>query len=281
MAEFRKISARGMAKVEHSPLDRGSKPEFAWLPIANLRVDDTYQRPLKQGNITAIRKIATQFSWIKFGALKVAPIADTDPQLYTIIDGQHRATALDLLGVSQAPCLIIQADEAQQAAAFAAINGDVVRVLALTAFNALVKAGDRQATMLVSICDEADVQICPYPVQASLMKPGQTIAIGTLKQMTTRHGRELVVTALRCITGNSNNLPGAVHANVIAALCEVLAADPKLMRDKSIVKRFDAIELDTLDSDSRAMKPRQMGDSARARLRDAITAALEAQKAAA
>lgn len=279
---LRKISARGMAKLEHSPLDRGSKPEFAWIPVATLRVNDNYQRPLKAGNIKAIRRIATNFSWIKFGALKVAQIAKSEnPKLYAIMDGQHRATALDLLGISSAPCLVIDADEAQQAAAFSAINGDVIRVLPLQNFAALVQAKDREAMALTTICARAGVEICRYAVPISVLKPGQTLALGTLKQMVKRYGADITVAALKCITETSNNLPGAVHANVIAALCEILGTDPRLAALKTLSKRFDAIELDTLDSDSRSEKPRHIGDTARARLRDKIKSALEAQKAVA
>jgi hypothetical protein len=281
MSELRRISARGMAKLEHSPLDRGAKPEFAWIPIANLRVDDSYQRPLKPGNIKAIRKIATYFSWIKFGALKVAPIPDTSPALYSIMDGQHRATALDLLGISQAPCLVIDANEAQQAAAFAAINGDVMRVLPLQNFAALVRAEDPEAMSLTRIVGLAGVEICRYAVPIAALKPGQTLALGTLKFVVKRYGADITVLALNCITKTANNLPGAVHANVIAALCELLSAEPKLAAQKGLLKRFDDIELDTLDSDSRAEKPRHIGDTARARLRDKIKAALDAQQAVA
>lgn len=278
---YRKISARGIAKPEHSPLERGSKPKFAWLHVANLRVDDRYQRPLKRENITAIRRIAAEFSWIKFGALKVAPIAGTEPQLYAIMDGQHRATALDLMGVNQAPCVIHDADEAQQAAAFAAINGDVVRVLALTRFNALVQAKDREAVALTKICAEAGVTIAPYPIMNSMMKPGQTVAIGTLRRAVKRYGADALKLALRCITETSNNLPGAVHANVVQALCEIVDAQRPAPTAKTFIPLFDAIELDTLDSDSRAEKPRHAGDTARARLRDKIRAALDAQRSAA
>jgi hypothetical protein len=236
---YRRISTADIQKPEHSPLDRGSKPVFDWLRIANLRVNEDYQRPLNRQSQRAITKIATHFSWIKFGALKVAPIADTSPQEYSIIDGQHRATA----------------------------------------FAALAKSGDPEAVTLNQICNAGGVTILRYPVQASQMKPGQTIAVGTLKQMAKRYGRDVLVMALKCITETSNNLPGAVHANAIQALCEIIGGDPKTARDKRFFERFETIELDQLDS--RFQKPRKAGDSARARLRDAIIAALEAQKAVA
>lgn len=282
---YRRITADGIEPPKHSPLDRGEKPEFAWIRVAHLRVDDSYQRPLKRANITAIRRIAERFDWLKFGALDVAPIARETadgPQLYAVMNGQHRAHALAVLKIDAAPCLVKKATPAQQAAAFAAINGAVIRVLPLVNFAALVRAEDPAALTLTAICAEAGVTICKYPVPTSHMLPGQTLALSTLDQCAKRYGRDTLILALKCITKTSNNVPGAVHANVIAALCEVIGGDPRLQREGAgLIKRFDAIELDTLDSDSRALRPRQFGDTARARLRDAIKAALDARRAAA
>lgn len=281
---YRRITTADMPAPTHSPLDRGSKPTFAWVPIANLRVNEKYQRPLKRNNISAIRAIAANFSWLKFGALRVSPIADTSPQAYAVIDGQHRATALALLKVTDAPCLISDASEAEQAAAFAAINVNVVRVHPLTGYNAAVVSGDPAAVALRTICDEAGVSICPYPIQSSAMRRGQTVAVGTLQSAVKRFGRDTLQLALRCITQNSNNVPGAVHANAVWALCEVIADTPRIAGPNAarvFVALFDTIELDTLDSDSRAEKPRAAGDTARARLRDKIKSALAALKAAA
>lgn len=283
----RRITADGIEPPKHSPLDRGEKPAFAWIRVAQLRVDDSYRRPLKRANITAIRRIAENFSWLKFGALDVAPIdsgaRDGDgPQLYAVMNGQHRAHALALLKIDAAPCLVKAATPAQQAAAFAAINGAVIRVLPLVNFAALVRAEDPAALTLTHICAEAGVTICPYPIPTSYQKPGQTLALGTLERCAKRYGRETLILALKCITQTSNNVPGAVHANVIAALCEIIGGDPRLQREGAkLIGYFDAIELDTLDSDSRAMKPRAPGDTAAARLRDAIKAALDARRIAA
>lgn len=278
---YRRITAIDILQPEHTPLNRGPKPTFEWIPIANLRVNEEYQRPLKRESITAIRRIASEFSWLKFGALRVAPIADTEPQLYSLIDGQHRATALALLDVTSAPCLISEASEAEQASAFAAINGNIVRVLALTTFRAAVISGDPSALALVAICREAGVTIAPYPTQNSSLKPGETNAIGTLKHCIKRYSSDTLKLALRCITETPNNVPGAVHVNAIQSLCEIIAEHPKLPATKPFIARFETIELDQLDSDARGEKARHQGDTARARLRDKIKSALAAQEAAA
>lgn len=270
---YRRIDASEIQRPERSPLDRGPKPDFAWIRVANLRVNEAYQRPLKRENISAIRRIAEKFQWLKFGALRVAPIADTTPQLYSVVDGQHRATALALLGITDAPCIISEATEAQQAAAFAAINTSIVRVHVLTAFNAAIVAGDADALALKTLCADAGVTICPYPIQASAMKAGETLAVGTLTSALKRFGAPVLSRALKAITQSTNNFPGAVHANAVWALCEALSLK-QFARATS--RDFDAIELDTLDSDARSEKARQPGDTARARLRDKIIASLDA-----
>jgi hypothetical protein len=278
---YRLITTDGIQPPERSPIDRGPKPTFDWIPIANLRVNEAYQRPITRHNISAIRNIATKFQWLKFGALRVAPIQATSPQLYSVIDGQHRATALALLKVAHAPCLISEATEAEQAAAFTAINTSVIRVHTLTAFNASIVAGDPSAMALKQLCESAGVTICPYPIQSSAMNRGQTLAIGTLQSAVKRFGVDALKLALRCISETSNNLPGAVHANAIWALCEIIHAQPRLPSAKAFIPLFEVIELDALDSDARAEKPRYAGDTARARLRDKIKAAVDAAKVAA
>lgn len=278
---YRLISVDGMAPAERSPLDRGPKPTFDWIPLANLRVNETYQRPINQQGVTSIRRIAANFQWLKFGALRVAPIQATTPQLYAVIDGQHRATALALLKVSHAPCLISEATEAEQAAAFAAINTNVIRVHGLTAYRAALVSGDPAAKTLESVCASAGVKVCPYPLPVSKIKPGETLAIATLQQAIRRYGADTLKLALRCITETSNNLPGAVHANAIQALCEAIEAQPKAPNPKAFIPLFEEIELDTLDSDARAEKARFTGDTARARLRDKIKATIEYLRAAA
>ena len=67
------------------PVDQAA-PMLAWIKIADLAIDDDYQRPLNPGNWLAIRKIAEAFRWGRFGPVLVSPI---EAGRFAVIDGQH------------------------------------------------------------------------------------------------------------------------------------------------------------------------------------------------
>src|SRR3546814_13493266 len=62
---------------------------------------------------------------------------------FAIVDGQHRTTAAMLRKQPTVPCQIVQADRAKQAAAYAAVNGNVTRTTPTQLFHARMAAGDR------------------------------------------------------------------------------------------------------------------------------------------
>ena len=130
-------------KIEFARVDRpadvapGSAPQLAWLDIASLVVDESYQRDLKPQGWRAIRTIAAHFRWSMFSPVFVAPV---EGGLYAIIDGQHRTHAAAICGFSQVPCQIVQMTRTEQAAAFAAVNGTVTQVSAGQIFKAALAA---------------------------------------------------------------------------------------------------------------------------------------------
>ena len=108
--------------TNHAPssVDAGPAPMLQWLPLASLVVDDSYQRELKRGNWSAIRRIADNFKWSRFSPVFVAPV---EGGRYAIIDGQHRAHAAAICGFDEVTCQIVQMSREEQAASFAAVNG--------------------------------------------------------------------------------------------------------------------------------------------------------------
>lgn len=125
MSDLRKIDIGNTAVIPAEDVRAGAVPELRWLEIEDLRVDDSYQRPLGPNNWAAIRRIAAGFSWSMFAPVVVAPVVGGK---YSLIDGQHRTHAARICGFSQVPAMIVMTAEIGQAAAFAAINGNVVRM---------------------------------------------------------------------------------------------------------------------------------------------------------
>lgn len=202
-----------------------ASPRFAWLPIDKLVVDHRYQRDISAKGRRTIKRIAENFSWKKFAPLIVADPAPD--KRYPVIDGQHRTKAAEQAGKTQVPSWIVDAPTIEeQAAIFAAINGQVTALTPMQIYHARVASGDPDAALCASICAEAGVTVMRYPVQAVDLKPGQTLAAGAIQRAAKQYDRETVLHALQCITQTGGGNPGQLRAPVISALCEVLHAHP-------------------------------------------------------
>jgi len=212
-----------------STIDASAKPRLFWIAIASLRVNHRYQRRIAgRASERNVLQIAEQFSWSKFAPVVVA---EEEDGIFAIIDGQHRTTAAALRGIRDVPCLIVQASLADQANAFAAINGNVTAISTMQLYAARVAAGDAVALALKEACDAAGVTICRYPVPASQMKVGETLAASKLGQQLARYGRDTLIAALSCITRTGSGNVGFVRAPVVEALCAALDGEPAWRSD--------------------------------------------------
>jgi DNA-directed RNA polymerase specialized sigma24 family protein len=231
--------------------DLGPRPDLAWLPIPLLRIDRRYQREiLRRGRANVIR-IADEFDWRMFVPAIVAPIEGTP--FYAMIDGQHRTTAAACCDIAEVPCMIAHADPATQAAAFAAINGNVTLMSSLQLHAARVAAGELDAKRLDDVCGSAGVEILRYPVPSNNIRFGQTLAVGCLDRALTTFGSEVLVCALLCLTGSRDGNVGLLRAPLIRGLCEVLAQRPQLAADpEAAIAVAEGIDFERLLDDAGA-----------------------------
>lgn len=201
----------------------GPVPKLEWLEIDRLVIDPTYQRHILRTGRKNILAIAQGFRWQKFEAITVSPI---DSKRFALINGQHRTTAAAVCGIEKVPGLIIKATQAEQALAFASINGQVTAVSGLQLHAAKVAAGEPKSIALRDACAAAGVTICRYPVPQNNMKVGETLSVGTLQRQLEKYGRTVLVTALSCITKTGNGNVGMIRAPVCEALCSLLEIEP-------------------------------------------------------
>ena len=155
----------------------GPAPVLNWIDIEKLTVDDQYQRGIGRRGAINISQIAEHFDWSKFAPVIVAPV---EGGLFAIVDGQHRTTAAMLRGLTSVPCQLVQADRAQQAAAYAAVNGNVTKTTHTQLFHARLAAGDEKANAIAAICSAAEVKVIRTNTAQSNMKVGQTSAVGAV-----------------------------------------------------------------------------------------------------
>jgi hypothetical protein len=197
----------------------GPAPIQQWIKIDRLVVDTEYQREIGRRGASNVIQIAEHFDWSKFAPVIVAPV---EGGRFAIVDGQHRTTAAMLRAIEEVPCHVVQADRAKQAAAYAAVNGNITKTTAQQLYHARLASGDLDALEISKICSSADVEVLRRNVSQSEMKVGQTQAIGALVRCAKLYGRETLITALQCITQTSDGNAGFLKATVIEAVCQVL-----------------------------------------------------------
>jgi hypothetical protein len=79
----------------------GQLRSWIWIEVKRLVTDKTYQREISRAGSINVERIAEYFEWAKFSPVIVAPVKGG---MFSIIDGQHRATAAMLRGIEKVPC---------------------------------------------------------------------------------------------------------------------------------------------------------------------------------
>lgn len=186
---MKSLSIVGFAPVIPPP-SFGPAAHLQWIPIEQLVVDTSYQREMRGAGRKNVRDIAAEFNWAYFAPLMVAPIEGGH---YSIIDGQHRATAAMLLGIKQVPCAVVIADRQTQAAAFEAVNAKTTRIHTTQIFHASIAAGDERALATKRVLDEAGVMVLKGP-GAWRESKNKTIAVRMVSEVASRDPDVAVLT---------------------------------------------------------------------------------------
>lgn len=193
----------------------GPPPEVELVPLEALCLDPSYQRALSRRSKRLIRKIAEAWDWTRFKPLTVRPSGDGRLE---VIDGQHSALAAAARrDIPRLPAVVI-AGETNAAAAFVGINRDRLAVTPLQIFWAEVEAGAEEAIDIRDGAADAGVEILRGPRSAVDMRPGQTMAIGALRQLARQGGRVYVRRALAAALAARCDPIEARHIKALAKL---------------------------------------------------------------
>ena len=240
LANLRRLAMRpldptitALPKTDFQP---GPAPMLSWIKTDRFVVDDTYQREIGKRGRLNILYIAENFDWSKFAPVIVAPV---EGGRYAIVDGQHRTTAAMLRGIEEVPCQIVQADRAQQAAAYAAVNGNVTKTTPHQLFHAKLAAGDLEATELDEVCRAGGVKVLRRNIITAKMAVGETQAVGALARCLSNFGRSTLITALQCLTETADGNAGYVRATIVEGYCEALHRTPWVDMGEQLLRAMD------------------------------------------
>ncbi|MCG7346602.1 DUF6551 family protein [Sphingomonas sp. ACRSK] len=190
----------------------------AFIPIEQLKVDDTYQRSIEGGaSRKLIVKIAENWDW----RLCLPLLVSRRPDGMYVIDGQHRKEAADLRGdIQHLACVVFDFDDPKaEAELFVQANRSRRAMSTLDDFHAAVVAGDPKAVAANDVVTAAGLTV--GRIQAwQYWKPGEVIFIKAIQRALNTHGKQLVGEALsmiaRAFEGQTLVGVGAVFEGLIA-----------------------------------------------------------------
>lgn len=162
------------------PPDPGPEARFAWIDIAALAVDTSYQREITGEGFGKINRIAARFNWAHFSPVVVSDRGDNH---FAVVDGQHRVHAALRAGQTCVPCLIILSGAAPEAEAqaFAAINGEFTAVSAISLYRAALAANVPWATAIADWSAAAGVEVLRYQPAGKFRRPRTLTCIAFLR----------------------------------------------------------------------------------------------------
>ena len=190
---YRAIDVSGFDRTIANP---GQLPDLQWLRIADLVIDDSYQRPLLEGNRKAIQRIASEFQWARFSPVLVAPI---EGGRYAIIDGQHRSHAAAVCGFEMVPAMILDVQPAAQAAAFVRINTSQIAIRSTALYKAALVAGERWAVNCAAAVSAAGCTLMTSNASTKNKKPGQVFAVVLVRELVNAGHAKAVTAGLQAL----------------------------------------------------------------------------------
>lgn len=210
------------------------------VPVSKLFVDSVYQRAISQGSVKNIKRICATFDWAKF----LPVIVTQDGDRYSVVDGQHRATAALTIGIQEVPCYVLSCTASEAAAAFAAINGNVTPVQPIDLWFAELAARKPKALALQAVFDASGVKITRKKEGFAV---GETRSINVLDRALDFYGSAILTTILQCIVETGNGNAGMIFGAVINGIGRAIRTKPEILANPSrLFDIFDDIDLSAL-----------------------------------
>ena len=143
-----------LAKAKIIKIDEQPKIEYRNVQIDDLQIDNSYQRPLKEGHIA---DIMLYFNWEGFGT---PVIGHRGNRGLWLIDGQQRITAAQRLGATTVGVEVRESTGPKyEASLFHLLNSTSVVPSKMQIFRAALRAGNKNAVAINKAVKEAGFKI--------------------------------------------------------------------------------------------------------------------------
>ena len=250
------------------------QPMLIWAELADLVIDRSYQRSITPAGRTAIQRIANSFDWRKYQPILVAP---TDGGKLAVVDGQHRAHAAALCGIAKLPAMTVPMTPSQQAAGFAAINRDRIKMNPLSIYRAELAAGTEWAVGVKTAVEAAGCAMAIYTPSQKSKTQGTVYSVALIRKMIANGEADAVTAGLRAIRASEMGQDiQSYNGATLAVWLPAIAHNQRFLHlDLSAV--FEAVDIPDILDVARA-KTRQDGIPARRRAIAQVVEALNMQK---
>jgi len=215
-------------------------PQLVWAEIADLVIDDRYQRGLTPNGRRHIQRIADGWDWKKYQPILVAPTPEGG---LAIVDGQHRAHAAVLVGLTRIPAMTVAMTPAEQASGFAAVNRDRIKLGLPNIFRAELAAGTEWAVAAEHAVSAAGCVLLSYAPNAAMRRPGDVTAHSLIRAMIEAGEGEAVTAGLRAIRSSVQGSAGtdAYDGRILRVWLPLIAENQRHMR-LPLAAIFDEID---------------------------------------
>ena len=192
---MRPVSPLVFPKIKPANLSTQPGPDFDIVDPTSLYIDDAYQRGLNDKSVAAIKRMVENWSWAKF---KPPITVKVDGQLH-VIDGQHTSIAAATHGGIQViPVVVIAAPHlTDRADAFVSHATAGLAATPTQVWHAALAAGDKDALRVQRVIGAVGMTLAPYPKPPAAYKPGETIALKTIRGIVLKRGDKLAKDVMR------------------------------------------------------------------------------------
>lgn len=207
--------------------------EVGLVPLADLIVDDRYQRPVHQ---QFVAEMAHSFDETLVGTIDVSQRRNGG---YAVLDGQQRYMAMSQVGKTACWCSIYDnMTIADEAAFFYRKNRDRRAMKAYYGFRARVMAGDDDAVEIAKIVDDAGYVMGPHTNDHEVI--GATNAIELVWGYASAHRDESLTATLKTLRAAYFGRKGSLSSDVLLGVGRFWQTFPDSAVKKTLLR--DALD---------------------------------------
>jgi hypothetical protein len=221
---------RKIERPRSYPPVRGTPPSIEWVTVAELLVDQDYQRSTdNEPSRRLIASIAAHWDWRLCTPLAVSRRSDGK----YVIDGQHRLAAAKLRrDLLHLPCCIATYEgPADEAAMFVAANRSRRAINRLDDFHAALVAGDEDALEVAAVVQRSGLRISRKTGSQS-WQAGEIAFTSSITTVMGRHGEALVLDALKMIEQSFRGQVLSQGSSIFLGLTRILVSPPQVDRPR-------------------------------------------------